>query len=179
MPVVAGAVLGAVVVAVPATTAPTDDTTATFTVTTGTLDITAPATATIGSGAPDAVVDGALGVVTVTDGRASADASWTASVTSTDFTTGAGGTAPEVTLASEVDYWSGGAIFTDGTGTFTPGQPLYANRAALSTTTPLTAFTHAGGTGNNTASWQAAPSVRVPLDSVAGTYTGTVTHSVA
>lgn len=36
-------------------------------------------------------------------------------------------------------------------------------------------FTHAGGTGNNTASWQAALSVRAPQDSVAGTYTGTVT----
>lgn len=175
--VVGGAlILAAALMAAPAVA---DDTTATFTMAAGTLDIAVPGAATIGTGAPGTTVDGALGVVTVTDERASADASWTATVTSTNFSTGGGGTAPQVTLASEIDYWSGVATFTSGTGTFTPAQPVYANKAPLSTGTPLAAFTHAGGTGNNTASWQAALSIRAPQDSVAGTYTGTVTHSVA
>ena len=176
----ASVVAGVVVLAVGLMAAPAvaDDTTATFIVVAGTLDITVPGTASIGTGAPGTTVDGALGVVTVTDQRASADASWTAFVTSTNCSTG-GGIAPQVTLAPEIDYWSGAATFTSGTGTFTPGQATYANRASLSTGTPLTAFAHGGGTGNNTASWQAALSIRAPQDSVAGTCTGTVTHSVA
>jgi hypothetical protein len=88
----------------------------------GTLDIDAPATASIGSGgAPGAAVSCSLGAVTVTDGRAALNASWIALVASTDFTTG-GGTAGETTLASEAQYWSGLATGTTGTGTFTPGQ---------------------------------------------------------
>jgi hypothetical protein len=145
-----GLLIAATLAAASVHAAPTD---ATFTVTAGTLAVTTPASANIGSGAPGAVVDGLLGAVTVTDGRASANASWTATVTSTNSTT--------------------------GTGTLTPGQATAANKAPLNTTTPLTAFTHTGRTGNNTAVWNPTISVRVPLDSQAGTYTGTVTHSVA
>lgn len=164
--------------AVPATAAPTDSTTATFEVQAGTLDIDAPATAEMDGAAPGGVINSSLGAMTVTDGRASADGSWVATVTSTTFTTGAG-TASQTVLAGELDYWSGPATSTTGTGTFTPGQPTFADREPLDTTTPLTAFTHTGGTGNNTASWEATISVNVPLDNEAGTYTGTVTHSVA
>ncbi|MFI9644053.1 hypothetical protein ACIG87_29055 [Micromonospora sp. NPDC051925] len=49
----------------------------------------------------------------------------------------------------------------------------------LDNTTPLTAFTHVGGTGNNTATWNPTLVVNVPLDSQAGISPGTVTHSVA
>jgi hypothetical protein len=162
----------------PAAAAPTDDTIVTFEVEAGTLDIVTPATADLGGGAPGTVITGTIGPVTVTDSRASADASWTTSVTSTDFVTG-GGTAPETVLASEVDYWSGPATATTGNGTFTPAQLTAAAAAPLDDTTPLVAFTHTGGTGNNTATWNPTLNVNVPLDSIAGTYTGTVTHSVA
>jgi hypothetical protein len=175
-----GAVVAATVgrAAAPAAAAPSDTTTTTFAVSAGLLDVDAPASASLGSGAPGTVINGSLGVVTVTDSRASADASWVTSVVSTNFVTG-GSTPPEVTLATEVDYWSGAATSTTGTGTFTPGQATFGARAPLDNVTPLTAFTHVGGTGNNTASWNPGISVRVPLDSQSGTYTGTVTHSVA
>ncbi|MET8039660.1 hypothetical protein ABZU25_02200 [Micromonospora sp. NPDC005215] len=164
--------------AAPASAAPTDTTTVTFEVEAGTLDIDAPATADLGSGAPGSTITGQLGSVTVNDSRGAADASWVASVTATVFQTG-GGTPAETVLPSEIDYWSGPATATTGTGTFTPGQVNAAAAAPLDSATPLTAFTHSGGTGGNTATWNPTLIVNVPLDSIAGVYTGTVTHSVA
>ncbi|WP_225854288.1 hypothetical protein [Micromonospora sp. ALFpr18c] len=176
----AGAAAAAMVgfLAAPAAAAPTDDTATTFEVLAGTLDIVAPATADLGTGAPGGTITGQLGAVTVTDSRGAADASWVASVTATVFQTG-GGSPPETVLPSEIDYWSGPATATTGDGTFTPGQATAGAAAPLDSVTPLTAFTHAGGTGGNTAAWNPTLVVNVPLDSIAGVYTGTVTHSVA
>jgi hypothetical protein len=162
----------------PASADPTGDTTVTFEVTAGTLDIDTPASADLGGGAPGTDISGSLGPVTVTDGRASADASWAATVTSTVFQTG-GGTPPETILPSEIDYASGPATATTGTGTFTPEQPTVGDAQSLDSVTPLPAFTHTGGTGDNTATWDPTLVINVPQDSEAGTYTGTVTHSVA
>ena len=177
--VMGGAVAVAMAVtALPAAAAPTDDTTATFVVLQGTLDIVAPATAALGSGAPGEDINGPLGVVTVTDGRAAADASWITSVTATDFVTGTG-TPAETVPATAVSYWSGPATATTGDGTFTPGQATAGEAQPLNNATVLTAFTHEGGAGNNSASWNPGIVVHLPLTSLAGTYTGTVTHSVA
>lgn len=176
--VVLGSALTAVVTALPAAAQPSDDTVVTFEVLAGTLDIIAPVTADLGTGEPGDVINGSLGPVTVDDSRAALDASWEATVTSTDFTTG-GATAPETILASEVEYWSGPATATTGTGTFTPGQLTLAAAAPLDDVTPVVAFTHTGGTGNNTATWSPGISVNVPVDAPAGVFTGTVTHSVA
>ncbi|MEU8113671.1 hypothetical protein [Micromonospora sp. NPDC048947] len=178
--VLAGAAAAAMVgfLAAPAAAAPTDTTDTTFEVLAGTLDIVAPATADLGDGAPGGTITGQLGTVTVTDSRGAADASWVASVTATVFQTG-GGSPPETVLPSEIDYWSGPATATTGDGTFTPGQATAGDAAALDSVTPLTAFTHSGGTGGNTAAWNPTLVVNVPLDSIAGVYTGTVTHSVA
>ncbi|MGW2622687.1 hypothetical protein [Micromonospora taraxaci] len=176
----AGAAAAAMVgfLAAPAVAAPTDTTDTTFEVLAGTLDIVAPATADLGTGAPGGTITGQLGTVTVTDSRASDDASWVATVTATVFQTGTS-SPPETVLPEEIDYWSGPATATTGTGTFTPGQLTAGDAAPLSSVTPLTAFTHGGGTGGNTASWDPTLVVNVPLDSIAGVYTGTVTHSVA
>jgi hypothetical protein len=150
----------------------------TFDVQAGTLDIDAPGPADLGGGAPGTDLVGQIGPVTVTDSRASADASWQSTVVSSNFTTG-GGTPSEVILASEVEYWSGAATATTGTGTFTPGQATGADAEPLDTVLPLITFTHTGGTGNNTDTWNPTLIVHMPLDSEAGTYTGTVTHSVS
>ncbi|WP_234361654.1 hypothetical protein [Plantactinospora sp. BB1] len=164
--------------AAPAVAAPTDTTTVTFDVTAGTLDIDAPASADLGAGAPGTTIAGSLGAVTVTDARASGDASWEASVTSTVFTTGTG-TPSQTILATEVEYWSGPATATTGNGTFTPGQATSDDAEPLDNVTPVVAFSHVGGTGNNSATWNPGIIINVPLDAEAGTYTGTVTHSVA
>jgi hypothetical protein len=157
---------------------PSESTTQTFEVLVGTLDVDSPATADIGAGAAGGTITGQLGATTVTDSRASGDASWEASVTSTVFQTG-GGSPPETALPSDIDYWSGPATATTGDGTFTPGQTTSADSAAMDVVVPLIAFTHTGGTGGNTATWNPTVQINVPLDSIGGVYTGTVTHSVA
>jgi hypothetical protein len=163
--------------ALPASAAPTDDTVVTFEITAGSLDITTPATADLGDVAAGAAsVSGQLGPVTVTDTRGALNASWVATVSSTTFTTGAG-TPAETIPPSEVNYSAGAATSTTGDGTFAPGVPGAGGGPDL--TDPRTAFTHTGGTGNNSATWNPTITINLLPSAVAGTYTGTITHSVA
>ncbi|MEU6076949.1 hypothetical protein [Micromonospora sp. NPDC047074] len=162
----------------PAVAAPTDTTVVTLNVVGAGLDIEAPEAAFLGSALPGTTLAGSIGTVRVTDRRGSADASWTASVTSTHFETG-GGTPTERILASDIDYWSGQGAEQQGTGTFIPGQPTANDAQPLDTVTPLVAFRHVGGTGVNSVAWSPNLRVNIPASAVVGTYTGTVTHSVA
>src|SRR5690242_11449992 len=74
-----------------ATRAEAADTTTTFTLTGGALSISAPASKALGSAATgSSVITAQLGTTTVTDARGALLGSWTSSVTSTDYTTGAG-----------------------------------------------------------------------------------------
>lgn len=149
----------------------------TFSIGAGALTISNPASVTLsGAGVPGTNLTGQLGTVTVTDARASLTASWTASVATTTFVTG-GATAAETISKSAVSYASGAATSTTGVGVFTPGQATPVLAAAL--TTQQTAFTLTAGTGNNTAAWNPSLVIAVPAAAVAGTYTGTITHSVA
>lgn len=157
--------------------ATTGNTTTTFSVAGGALAITVPpSTVSLGSGPPGTQITAQLGAVQVTDARALLVAAWTSSVTATSFTTG-GGTGPETIANSAVSYWSGPATATTGLGTFTPGQANAA--AAVTLATSRTAFTLTLGVGDNSATWNPTLIVSVPAAAVAGTYTGTVTHSVA
>lgn len=163
--------------AAPAFAATSGNTTATFSVTGGALAITVPpSTVNLGSGTPGTQITAQLGPVQVTDARAQLTTAWTSSVTATNFTTG-GGTGPETIANSSASYWSGPATATTGIGTFTPGQTNTA--AAVTLATSRTAFTLAGGVGDNSATWNPTLIISVPAAAVAGTYTGTVTHSVA
>jgi hypothetical protein len=175
--VVIGVALAAVpavplVAAGPALAQGTGSTPTTFTVETGTLEISVPGAASLGL-APlgAATISGDLGNVTVFDSRGSVSGSWTTSVSSTAFVTGAG-TGPETIPASDVDYDPGSLVASTGTGTFTPGTPgsLAATR---------TAFSASAETGNTTATWDPEITVHLPSSVVAGTYNGTITHSVA
>lgn len=152
-------------------------TTTTFTLATGTLSISAPASSDLGTGSTGAgTLSAQLGGVTVTDNRGALLGTWTASVSSTDFTTG-GATANETIAKGQVTYWSGLATATSGTAVFTPGQATALNAQALSAS--RTAYGAASIVGNNSATWNPTLTVNVPAAAVAGTYTGTVTHSVA
>jgi hypothetical protein len=147
-------------------------TTATFTINGGSLSITTPGSASLGTvtvGAPS--VSAALGTVTVSDQRAQLSGSWTATVSTSTFTTGAG-TAPLTIPIANVGYVPGSASTTSGTGTFTPGSG-----GALSTA--QTAFTATAETGVTSCSWSPTVTVTLPSAVVVGTYTGTITHSVA
>jgi hypothetical protein len=152
-------------------------TTTTFTLTGGALSISDPASKNLGSAATgSATVSAQLGTVTVSDLRGATLGSWSASVSSTDFTTG-GGTSNETIGKANVFYWSGAATANTGTAVLTPGQLLVANEVALSSS--QTAFSAAATVGNNTAAWNPTVDVHVPAAAVAGTYSGTITHSVA
>lgn len=144
----------------------------------GSLDIAAPATAILGTTVPGGALTGSLGAVTVTDTRLPAGTGWIATVVCTDFRSGAG--APNQTIPAErIDYWSGPRTASSGTGTFTPGQADAADASPLHHTTPLPAFSHAGGTGGNSVTWDPTLVIHVPPVTRTGTYTATVTHSVA
>jgi hypothetical protein len=154
-----------------------ENTTVTFSVTTGTLTITAPATVGLPSGAPGTTTTGPVGPVTVTDNRALLAAAWTATVAATAWTTGAA-TPAETIPVSDVGYVVG-PITT--TGTITPtGTNLPAGLAVGDLSgTPLPVVTGTAGVGDNSATWNPALSVAIPASAVGAAYTGTLTHSVS
>ncbi|SEK98912.1 hypothetical protein [Nonomuraea pusilla] len=159
------------------------NTTTTFDITAGTLQITVPDTVALANdAAPDGYAWGQLGAITVTDARASATPSWTATVTSGDFITAGGNDPGETVDATNVYYCSGPASTTTGDGTFTPGQTGCAAPPPItgeSLGAAKTAFSHTGGTGNNSASWNPLIGIDTALANVGGTYTGTIAHVVA
>jgi hypothetical protein len=70
----------------------------------------------------------------------------------------------------------------NGNGNLTAGQtgcaaPGPATGQALGVS--RTAYGHAGGTGDNTPTWDPQITIAIPLNSMAGTYTGTITHTVS
>jgi hypothetical protein len=155
-------------IALPASAEPT---TATITVTGGSLSITVPADAgnlgtrmnTVAGG----TISGPLGQVQVNDARSAvAGSGWVASVISTAFTPPAG---PAI-AASAVGY-TAGPITKVGTATYTANNP-----GNLTGVAP--AVTATGITGDNSATWNPTINVAVPGGMAAGVYSATITHSV-
>ncbi|OAH09861.1 hypothetical protein STSP_68600 [Streptomyces jeddahensis] len=142
----------------------------------GALSITVPASVHLGAALPGSSMSRQLGTVQVSDTRGVRNAVWTATVAATDFTTPGGGAARQISR-NQVSYWSGPATKTTGPGARVPGQATSAQAQSLSV--PRTAFAKTSGSGNNTTSWQPTLMVALPATAVGGTYTGTVTHSVA
>ena len=167
--VILAAVTAMASLAVPAHAA---DTGATFDINAGGLAISAPASASLGSvGSGGSSLAGQLGQVQVTDTRALLVATWTATVGSTAFTTGTA-TAPETVTKANIAYNSGtGTAGATDVGVFTPGS-------ATDLTMDKTAGSWTAGTGNNQVSWNPTLTFTLRTDQVAGTYSGTVTHSV-
>lgn len=147
-------------------------TTATVTVDGGALSITVPASAgslgSITNTVSGGVISGSLGQVQVNDARsAAAGSGWVASVISTAFTPSAG-----PTIGAAFVGYVAGPITKVGTATFTANDPP-------DLTGPVAAVTASGITGDNSATWN--PTIKVAVDggTAAGTYSGTITHSVA
>ncbi|MGH3391636.1 MAG: hypothetical protein ACRDOO_22430 [Actinomadura sp.] len=118
-------------------------------------------------------------VVTVSDLRAVINPTWTASVIAGagGFTTGAG-TAAETIDNVNALYLSGNATTLPATGTSTAGQPVPPG-TPVTLDVSRTAFSHTGGNGNNITAWDPTISINVPAQAVAGTYSGSINHSVA
>jgi hypothetical protein len=167
MPAASAAVTSMAAVSAPGPGDP--DTTVTFAITSGELTMTAPATANLGSGAPGTTITGEIGTTRVTDDRALLSASWTATASATDFTTGP--TAAETIPVTDATY-APGTITTTGGITATPTDITLDGE-------PQTVVAGTDGVGNNTASWNPTVAVAVPAQAVVGTYTGTLTQSVS
>jgi hypothetical protein len=168
--VISTATLAAGLAAAPAGAA--DTTTTTFELTAaGGLSISAPETADlgkvpVGSGS----ISGSLGPVKVTDDRGTLEVPWIATVASSDFTTGKQ-TAAETVPAANVLYTPGSPTAkSPATGVFVPSV------AALGL--PLPVYTGVA-VGNNSVTWNPTVLITLPAQAVAGTYTGTITHSVS
>jgi hypothetical protein len=149
-----------------------DTTTASVTVTGGTLTISAPAAAgslgSIANSVSGGTISGTLGQVQVNDARsAAAGAGWVASVISTAFTPSAG-----PTIAASFVSYTAGTITKVGTATYTANNP--GNLTGVSA-----AVTASGITGDNSATWTPTINVAVPGGTIATTYSAIITHSVA
>lgn len=169
------AVAGIAGVAGPAQAANTGSTITTFTLTGGALAITVPAstvalaTGIVNTGAATAA--GQLGNVTVADGRGLLVNSWTTTVSSTTFVLpGASPTANETVAVANIAYASGASTAHTGLGVFVPTLVPTALGADASYT---------GAAGNSSTTWDPTLTFTLLPSQVAGTYTGTVTHSVA
>ncbi|MFI1095929.1 hypothetical protein [Streptomyces sp. NPDC020917] len=141
-------------------------TTVTYTVTSGALTLSVPASDDLGSGAPGTAISGAIGPVTVTDDRALASASWSVTAAETDFTNGAS------TIPATSAGYDPGTITTTGTITATTTSVTLSSSAQV-------VVTGSDGVAANTATWNPTVTVHVPASAVGGTYTGTLTQSVA
>lgn len=143
------------------------------------LAITAPAsvslgTVTVGSSS----ISASLGTVRVSTASAVLHlASWTATVSTSGFTTG-GGSAAELVPAGSVSYQSGPATAQAGLAlnACAPGQLL-----AQPLSVPREAFSCAGLSllSSTSLSWNPTLVVSLPPGLVTGAYLGTITHSVA
>jgi large repetitive protein len=137
----------------------------------GPLTITAPATASLGSIARGGTLRSHLGTVQVTDDRG-VGASWTATVSSTNFATSTG-TEAETIPASDAQYDITALTEAIGPATFTmvPVTQLSASPQAVVSATNVA--------GNTTVSWDPIIGVDVPANAIIGGYTATITHSVS
>jgi hypothetical protein len=155
--------------ALPAFASQSGDTTTTFTLNGGSIDIAVASSANLPTGnSGQPLVTGQLGLVTVTDNRGNT-VSWTASAASTTFTTNNGFA---TTTSTGVTYNSGTVNKTgDVTAAGNGNVPLAVAPSPVVTGTSVV--------GNNTASWDPTLTVNLPPNSLAGNYTGTVTTSVA
>lgn len=140
------------------------------------LAITVPGPAALGSGPTGAgTLSASLGTVMVTASGLVAP-SFVVTVSSTTFVTG-GATGAETIPLTAISYWSGPVTASTGLQTAVPGQLTAVQAQALSS--PRTAFTSTGLVLSISTSWNPTIVVNIPAAAVAGTYTGTITHSVA
>ena len=161
--------LGASAVAFLPTTAMAADTDTTFSITSGSLSLTAATSAPLGDDVSGTTTfSGSLGLVSVTDERGS-DVAWDAVGSSTAFT------GARLTGASS----STAVSYTGGVVTASLGTIVGPGTATTLTTTPASVVAPTAILGNNTASWEPTLDVTMPASALADDYTGTVTTSVS
>ena len=138
----------------------------------GPLSIAVPASADLGAAVPGGTTSASLGPVQVTDERALAATTWTATVSGSDFVTG-GGTPAETIPVGHAGYFINTLSGTTGSATF--GITAVTQLSAM----PQAVVTATNANGDTSASWDPAVQVAVPSAAVGGVYTATITHSVS
>ena len=143
------------------------------------LSITAPGSTNLGSVGGGQTLTAQLGSVTVSSNAAVA-LGWSATVTlSGQFTVTQG--AQSATLpATRVRYWSGSATASSGIGATIclPGQPTSGTSVALTST--RTAYSCGALISTSSSlTWNPTLVITTQASDPAGTYTGTITHSVS
>ena len=170
----AGVLTGLLTLGAPVSAAAEEDddtSTVEITVVGGELEISvSSATRNLGTveNTPDGtIVRGGLGEVTVRDNRnAPQGSSWVATAVATELKPKKG---PGIS-AGNIRY-SAGDVDKQGNCTVRTSDTVTLNRSrAVVTASEIT--------GNNVARWTPTISVKIPAGAVAGTYSGTVTHSV-
>jgi hypothetical protein len=140
-----------------------------FELTAGALSISTPSVnADLGSevsSTSSSTISGSLGVVTVTDQRGGTT-TWTTSAIATAFTPSGGPADP----ASNVSYLA---------GTITVSSTVVATAVNVTNLTGVSTVVTGASTGISTASWNPTISVIIPANFAPGTYTATITQSVA
>ena len=143
------------------------DTALTAEVNGGDLSISAPGSVALGTFLPGTTVNSVdINNNVVTDARAG-NLGWTASVQSTNLTPASG----SAILATQMGYAHLAPATVTGTATVESQSPT-----DLSTAKPVQVAS--GVAGNNSATWGYNLSLTIPSDALAGTYNGTITHSV-
>lgn len=146
---------------------PPANTTVTFTIAAGDLNISAPATQPLT--VSGLVASGGITPVVVTDQRRGI-AGWITSAVSSAFT------GPTAIPATAVTYTAGLPLLAQASGVVV-ATPASVTPINIGTTQPV--YNGTLVVGNNTAGWTGTVNVALPSDVTAGAYSGTITHSVA
>ncbi|MDQ1695670.1 MAG: hypothetical protein QOJ03_1023 [Frankiaceae bacterium] len=150
------------------------DTNVTFTLTGGSLTLSAPGSASLSAagnlGVTGTSVSGQLGNSTVDDARGSLAHTVTVNMSTTNFTDGSGDT-----IAKSNATGSSGATTPTGVAVAVPtltGQTIGAAGGA-------TILTLTGVIGSASTTYNPTVSVTIPANSIAGSYSGTVTQTAS
>lgn len=161
---------GSVLIAAAVASAAPGDTTVTFINAGGSVAITVPGSASLSS--TTAIVGGTasgnLGTVSISDTRLPAVSSWTVSASSTAFTGSLGGSIANT-----------GVVLTAGSVTGSAGLSFSGNATPQTLNAAKSVVVASGSSTNATASFNPTLSVTVGAGSTPGTYTGTITETVA
>jgi hypothetical protein len=163
---------GSALPAMAGTTGTPTDTITTFALTGGDLALSVPTNAGLDSkAAGQTAITGFLGTTSVTDLRGGT-APWTVTAGSGvfDLTTGTVATSKSTSV-----HYTAGAL--DNTGT--AGSITVTSPGSTLITSPTSVLAPTNLSGNNFTSWDPALNVTMPASSLAGSYTGTVTTSIA
>jgi hypothetical protein len=147
----------------------------------GTLSITVPTSANLGSATVSSTgtsVSGHLGTTTVNDSRGSL-AGWTVTISATNLSDGATPTPHTIAASKMKVYIAVGDGPTLTSGVAVPVTAYSTALTALTLSTSGQTLLSATTTGSNVVTYNPTVSVAVGGGAIAGTYTGTITQTVS